>query len=139
MLVQTANLRQHVRSWMRHVWIGAGVTVLLFTTGKTLLGFYLGRASLTSAYGAAGSLLVFLLWSDYVAQIVFSAWSSHGARRSVTAGAILRRCRNRLKVPGSSDRFSLRDAPRCAPHYSLAPVRRRRAFSLGSAQPDSSR
>jgi membrane protein len=56
---------------MKHVWIGAGVTALLFTVGKTVLGFYLGRASLTSAYGAAGSLLVLLLWCYYAAQIVF--------------------------------------------------------------------
>jgi len=56
---------------MRHVWIGAAVTALLFTAGKTLLGLYLGRASLTSAYGAAGSLLVLLLWCYYAAQIVF--------------------------------------------------------------------
>src|SRR5476651_1347526 len=35
---------------MRHVWIGAAVTALLFTAGKTVLGLYLGRASLTSAY-----------------------------------------------------------------------------------------
>ena len=56
---------------MRHVWIGAAVTALLFTLGKTLLGLYLGRASLTSAYGAAGSLLVLLLWCYYAAQIVF--------------------------------------------------------------------
>lgn len=56
---------------MRHVWIGAAVTAMLFTGGKTVLGIYLGRASLTSAYGAAGSLLVLLLWSYYTAQIVF--------------------------------------------------------------------
>jgi len=56
---------------MRHVWIGAAVTALLFTAGKTVLGYYLGRASLTSAYGAAGSLLVLLLWCYYAAQIVF--------------------------------------------------------------------
>jgi membrane protein len=56
---------------MRHVWIGAAVTALLFTVGKILLGLYLGRASLTSAYGAAGSLLVLLLWCFYAAQIVF--------------------------------------------------------------------
>ena len=56
---------------MKHVWIGAGVTALLFTMGKTVLGYYLGRASLTSAYGAAGSLLVLLLWCYYAAQIVF--------------------------------------------------------------------
>jgi membrane protein len=56
---------------MKHVWIGAAVTALLFTAGKTVLGHYLGRASLTSAYGAAGSLLILLLWCYYAAQIVF--------------------------------------------------------------------
>lgn len=56
---------------MKHVWVGAAVTALLFTAGKTVLGYYLGRASLTSAYGAAGSLLVLLLWCYYAAQIVF--------------------------------------------------------------------
>jgi len=56
---------------MRHVLIGAAVTALFFTMGKTVLGYYLGRASLTSAYGAAGSLLILLLWCYYAAQIVF--------------------------------------------------------------------
>ena len=65
------RLLPDTRVRMRHVWLGAAVTALLFTLGKSLLGLYLGRASLTSAYGAAGSLLVLLLWSYYVAQIVF--------------------------------------------------------------------
>ncbi len=56
---------------MRHVWIGAAVTAVLFTVGKSVLGLYLGRASVTSAYGAAASLLVLLLWCYYAAQIVF--------------------------------------------------------------------
>ena len=56
---------------MKHVWIGSAVTALLFTLGKTVLGYYLGRASLTTAYGAAGSLIVLLLWCYYAAQIVF--------------------------------------------------------------------
>ncbi len=65
------RLLPETRVRMRHVWIGAAVTALLFTVGKSVLGFYLGRASLTSAYGAAGSLLVLLLWCYYAAQIVF--------------------------------------------------------------------
>ena len=65
------RLLPETRVRMRHVWIGAAVTALLFTVGKTVLGYYLGRASLTSAYGAAGSLLVLLLWCYYAAQIVF--------------------------------------------------------------------
>jgi membrane protein len=51
------------------VWIGATVTALLFTVGKMLIGVYLGRSSFNSAYGAAGSLVVLLLWIYYSAQI----------------------------------------------------------------------
>jgi membrane protein len=53
----------------RDVWIGAVVTALLFTVGKSLIGFYLGRSSFSGAYGAAGSLVVLLLWVYYSAQI----------------------------------------------------------------------
>ena len=42
----------------REVWIGAGMTAALFTLGKFLLGLYLGRAGVTSPYGAAGSLVL---------------------------------------------------------------------------------
>lgn len=55
----------------RDVWVGAGVTALLFTGGKFLLGMYLGRNSAVSAYGAAGSLVLILLWVYYSAQILF--------------------------------------------------------------------
>lgn len=55
----------------RDVVLGAVVTALLFTIGKSLLGLYLGRASVTSGYGAARSLIVLLLWCYYAAQIVF--------------------------------------------------------------------
>lgn len=53
----------------RDVWIGAAVTAMLFTIGKTVLGLYLANAG--SAYGVAGSLVVFLLWVYYSAQILF--------------------------------------------------------------------
>jgi membrane protein len=53
----------------RDVWLGAGLTALLFTVGQFLLGFYLGRAGVSSAYGAFGSLVAFLLWANYTAQI----------------------------------------------------------------------
>jgi membrane protein len=51
------------------VWIGAAVTALLFAIGKSLIGIYLGKSSFSSAYGAAGSLIVLLLWIYYSAQI----------------------------------------------------------------------
>jgi len=55
----------------RDVWLGAAMTSLLFTIGKFALGLYLGRAGVTSAYGAAGSLILILLWIYYAAQILF--------------------------------------------------------------------
>jgi len=53
----------------KDVWIGAIFTALLFTVGKSLIGLYVGRSGVTSAYGAAGSLVVILLWVYYSAQI----------------------------------------------------------------------
>lgn len=54
----------------RDVWIGSMMTAALFTIGKQLLAMYLGRSSTTSSYGAAGSVIVLLLWVYYSAQIV---------------------------------------------------------------------
>jgi membrane protein len=53
------------------VWVGAAATAFLFTVGKLLIGLYIGRASYGSAFGAAGSLVVILVWVYYSAQIVF--------------------------------------------------------------------
>jgi len=55
----------------RDVWIGAAVTALLFSVGKLVIGLYLGRASIGSAYGAAGSVVVILVWVYYSAQVFF--------------------------------------------------------------------
>ena len=53
------------------VWIGAAATAVLFTLGKLAIGFYLGHSDVGSAYGAAGSLIVILVWIYYSAQILF--------------------------------------------------------------------
>jgi membrane protein len=53
----------------RDVWVGAFVTALLFTAGRYLIGLYLGRFHEMSAYGAAGSLVVLLVWVYYSAQV----------------------------------------------------------------------
>lgn len=55
----------------RDVWIGAFLTAVMFTFGKYCIGLYLGRSSLSSSYGAAGSLVVVLVWVYYSAQILF--------------------------------------------------------------------
>ena len=54
----------------RDVWGGAFVTTILFSIGKFLIGFYLGNSSFSSAYGAAGSLVIILLWIYYSTIIV---------------------------------------------------------------------
>ncbi|RDJ97671.1 YihY/virulence factor BrkB family protein [Cupriavidus lacunae] len=51
------------------VWLGAAVTALLFTLGKFLIGLYIGKSGVASGYGAAGSLIVLLVWVYYSAQI----------------------------------------------------------------------
>ncbi len=54
----------------KDVFVGSVITALLFLFGKFLLGLYLSKGSLGSAYGAAGSLIVFLAWVYYSAQII---------------------------------------------------------------------
>jgi membrane protein len=57
------------RTEWRDVWIGAAVTALLFNLGKVLIGLYLGKSSVTSGFGAAGSMALLLVWVYYSAQI----------------------------------------------------------------------
>ena len=69
------------------VWVGAAVTALLFTIGKFLIGLYIGRSAVASSFGAAGSLVVVMIWVYYSAQIFLLGaeftWvyaHSHGSR-----------------------------------------------------------
>lgn len=71
----------------RDVWFGALVTAILFVLGKFLLGFYVSRSDPGSAFGAAGSLAVILVWVYYSAMIFFlgaeftQVWARHLGRR----------------------------------------------------------
>jgi membrane protein len=53
------------------VWVGAAITSLLFALGKWLIGLYLGRSTVASPFGAAGTLVVVILWVYYSAQVFF--------------------------------------------------------------------
>ena len=55
----------------RHVWLGSLVTGLLFTIGKTALAYYFGKTNPASVYGAAGSIILMLLWVSYSSMIMF--------------------------------------------------------------------
>jgi membrane protein len=59
-----------VTAW-RDIWLGAAVTSVLFSLGKQVIGFYLARSSLASAFGAAASVILILAWVYYTAQIMF--------------------------------------------------------------------
>ncbi|MDQ5848037.1 MAG: YihY/virulence factor BrkB family protein, partial [Pseudomonadota bacterium] len=59
--------RVHI-AW-RDVWIGAAFTAVLLAVGKFLIGLYIGKGSVASAFGAAGSLVVMMVWVYYAAQI----------------------------------------------------------------------
>ena len=71
----------------RDVWVGAAVTSLLFTIGKTVIGLYLGNSDVGSAFGAAGSLVVILVWIYYTALILLAGaeftqvWATHYGSR----------------------------------------------------------
>ena len=54
----------------RDVWEGALITALLFTVGKSLIGLYLGRSAIGSSFGAAGSVIIILIWIYYSSQIL---------------------------------------------------------------------
>jgi membrane protein len=54
----------------REVWLGAAITAILFEIGKTALGWYLGRESTANAYGAAGSVVLLILWVYYATCIL---------------------------------------------------------------------
>jgi membrane protein len=55
----------------KDTWLGGLLTGFLFALGKVLLGLYLGQASVTSGYGAAGSVIIISIWLYYTAQILF--------------------------------------------------------------------
>ena len=55
----------------RDVWVGAFITSIFFSLGKTAIGLYLGNSAVASSFGAAGSLILLLVWIYYSAQILF--------------------------------------------------------------------
>ncbi len=59
-----------VRVPWRDLWVGAAATSVLFNLGKTVIGLYIGNSSFDSTYGAAGSLVVLLIWIFYSTQII---------------------------------------------------------------------
>jgi len=80
----TFKLLPDVQIVWRVVWVGAAVTSFLFNIGAFLIGLYLGYGGLQSALGAAGSLVVIMVWIAYSAQIIF-----FGAKFALVYGAAI--------------------------------------------------
>ncbi len=91
-------------SW-REVGIGALITAVLFTVGKTLIGWYLGTTAASSGYGAAGALVLILLWAYYCAQIfLFGAELTRaiaGRPAQVAAPSLVGRARTSKNEPAA--------------------------------------
>ena len=85
-----------VRVAWTDVFIGASVTALLFTVGKALIGLYIGRSGVTSVFGAAGSLVMAMVWVYYSAQI-FLLGAEFTWAYAVTFGS-----RRDQKLPGAA-------------------------------------
>jgi membrane protein len=119
----------------RDVWAGAATTAALFTVGKTLIGLYLGKSSIASAYGAAASLAIILAWVYYAAQILFFGAEltqvyarRHGSRREGVATAPAGRLGPAGTMPARPTAM-----PRPEPPVSAAPERHEPAAALDGA------
>src|SRR5436853_7508554 len=80
-----------IRIAWRDVWLGAAFTSLLFVIGKFALGLYLGKSAIGSSYGAAGSLVVLLVWIYWSANILlfgaeFTQVHARSGAQSLAAG-----------------------------------------------------
>ena len=113
------------------VWVGAAVTAVLFTLGKFLISFYIGRSAVASSFGAAGSLAVVMIWVYYSAQIFLLGaeftWvyaHSHGSRKGQLRA---RRAREKCRLP--------MDLPAPAPRRATARANRRQHVPVRKRNP----
>jgi membrane protein len=125
------------------VWVGATITALLFSVAKFLISLYIGNSDVASSYGAAGALVVVLLWVYYSAQILLlgaeitRAYAErYGSRRGEAASRAARETAGSPETPGpggthdttpasAADRATRRETParRPAAEGSAAAVR----------------
>jgi membrane protein len=87
----------------KDVWIGAALTSILFTVGKFAIGLYLGSSGVTSAYGAAGSLITVLLWV-YYSSLIFLLGAEFTQSYASTYGSGVVPARHAKNSPAASDR-----------------------------------
>jgi membrane protein len=91
----------------RDVAVGAISTAILFTIGKFLISLYIGSSAVASSYGAAGALIVILIWIYYSAQTFLLGAeftkvyaTTHGSRRTSAAHPEIRKLKKELRTAG---------------------------------------
>jgi membrane protein len=116
-----------VRIAWRDVWLGAAVTAALFVAGKFLIGLYLGRAAPASVFGAAGSLVVLMIWVYYSAQI-FLLGAEFTRLYAHEQGS-----RTKIREPANDDVAFASPAKRTEPERGSAVAKIGTALALGIA------
>jgi membrane protein len=124
-IMPRAKIRWH------DVLIGAAVTALLFTIGKFLIGLYIGKSGVTSGFGAAGSLVIVLVWVYYSAQI-FLMGAEFTWAYSHTFGS-----RKGEPIPGAvADKLPDSTSANAAPAQASGAERKSAAQNRNSFSPD---
>jgi membrane protein len=118
-----------VRMPWKDVWVGAAITSLLFSVGKLGLGMYLAKNTTANAFGAAGSLVVVLLWVYYSAQILFFGAEitqvyakQRGSKVVPTRHAKLKEPQDQRKAPAIEGPGKKNPREETLPHYRPKPV-----------------
>jgi len=126
-----------VRMPWKDVWVGAAITSLLFAVGKLGLGMYLAKSSTANAFGAAGSLVVILLWVYYSAQILFFGAEitqvyakERGSKVVPTKHAKLKPDEEQRKEPATEGPRKHAPKPAPLPHYQPEPALARKGGFL---------
>ncbi len=122
------------------VWRGAIVTAILFSIGKFAIGLYLGQSSIADSYGAAGALIILLLWVNYSAQILFFGAeftqvyaNRYGSRVVPDEGAISLDTEDRMKQ-GIPTRETLEKRKQGVPASALAATDQANSIPVTTAQ-----
>ena len=88
----------------KHVWLGALITGILFTLGKMAFAYYFGKAEPASVYGAAGSIILILLWVSYSSMILFFGAEFTAAYAKMYSGIIPPTAIAKVEVPTATEK-----------------------------------
>jgi membrane protein len=89
----------------KHVWLGSLVTGILFTLGKMSLAYYFGKAEPESVYGAAGSIILILLWVSYSSMILFFGAEFTAAYAKMYSGIIPPTAIAKVEIPTATEKM----------------------------------